>query len=98
MFPRRFSDDTYLCGSLASETVHGIQAQGVIASTKMPYTLVHDTYGCQNSKTLKGLLKIELGSDRFMVRLGCSTFRISRIFRWHYQVRTKYEVPGLPLK
>ncbi|KAJ8058406.1 hypothetical protein OCU04_012595 [Sclerotinia nivalis] len=34
IFPRGFSNDPYLCGSLASETVYGIQAQGVIASTK----------------------------------------------------------------
>ncbi|RMZ86740.1 hypothetical protein DV736_g6036, partial [Chaetothyriales sp. CBS 134916] len=29
-----FSNDPYLCGALASETVTGIQSQGVIASTK----------------------------------------------------------------
>jgi beta-glucosidase len=33
-----FSNDPYLCGSLAFETVRGIQERGVITSTKVCYT------------------------------------------------------------
>lgn len=33
-----FSNDPYLCGSLAFETVLGIQEMGVITSTKVWYT------------------------------------------------------------
>jgi len=31
-----FSNDPYLCGSLAFETIQGIQERGVITSTKVP--------------------------------------------------------------
>ncbi|KAF7894678.1 uncharacterized protein EAF01_010128 [Botrytis porri] len=40
VFPRGFSNDPYLCGSLASEIVYVIQAQGVIASTKVGFYIM----------------------------------------------------------
>jgi beta-glucosidase len=33
-----FSNDPYLCGSLAFETVRGIQEMGVVTSTKVFYS------------------------------------------------------------
>ncbi|RMZ74822.1 hypothetical protein DV737_g5701, partial [Chaetothyriales sp. CBS 132003] len=49
-----FSNDPYLAGALSSETVTGIQSQGVITSTKNSYILNH-------------LLKTELGYQGFVV-------------------------------
>ncbi|OIW32664.1 glycoside hydrolase family 3 protein [Coniochaeta ligniaria NRRL 30616] len=111
-----FSNDPYLCGSLAAETVTGIQSTGVITSTKhfianeqetnrnpsgnvsavssniddktmhelclwpfqdavhagsgnimCSYNRINNSYGCDNSKTLNGLLKTELGFQGFVV-------------------------------
>jgi len=48
-----FATDPYLCGSLAFETVLGIQEMGVITSTKVCYTTKHSywfpTNGCSTS-------------------------------------------------
>ncbi|RFU79614.1 glycoside hydrolase family 3 [Trichoderma arundinaceum] len=57
------SVDPWLAGVLVSQTVSGIQGQGVITSTKR----VNNSYGCANSKTLNGLLKTELGFQGFVV-------------------------------
>lgn len=106
----------YLCGSLAGETVRGIQEAGVIAATKhyigneqetnrnpfgnveavsdnvddktlhelylwpfanavhagsgsimCSYNRVNNSYSCQNSKLLNGILKTELGFEGFVV-------------------------------
>ncbi|KAM3086204.1 hypothetical protein ACMFMG_000341 [Clarireedia jacksonii] len=115
-----FSNDPYLCGQLAAETVQGIQDAGVIASVKhfigneqetnripstvngtaiaavssniddktlhelylwpfvdtvqrgagcvmCSYNRLNNSYACQNSKTLNGVLKTELGFEGWVV-------------------------------
>ncbi|TVY84124.1 putative beta-glucosidase M [Lachnellula suecica] len=111
-----FSNDPYLCGQLAGETVAGIEDAGVIATVKhfianeqetnrLPdgnvtsissniddktmhelylwpfadavhagaaavmcsYNRLNNSYSCQNSKALNGLLKTELGFEGFVV-------------------------------
>jgi beta-glucosidase len=106
----------YLCGTLAGETVRGMQEAGVIAATKhyianeqetnrnpfgdveavsaniddktlhelylwpfanvvhagsgsimCSYNRVNNSYSCQNSKLLNGILKTELGFEGFVV-------------------------------
>lgn len=115
------SNDPYLCGALASETVRGIQENGVVTSVKhfigyeqetnrnpstngqgqavesvssniddktlhelylwpfadavragagnimCSYNRVNNSYACQNSKILNGILKDELGFQGFVV-------------------------------
>jgi len=115
------SNDPYLAGALAYETVYGIQSTGVITSLKhyigneqetnrnpvvnannqsvaslssniddktmhelylwpfqdglragtanimCSYNRLNNSYGCQNSKTLNGILKTELGFQGFVV-------------------------------
>ncbi|KAH6682771.1 beta-glucosidase-related glycosidase [Halenospora varia] len=115
------SNDPYLCGALAAETVRGIQENGVVTSTKhfigneqelnrnpstnnqsqkvesvssniddktlhelylwpfqdavkagsgnimCSYNRINNSYGCQNSKMLNGVLKDELGFQGFVV-------------------------------
>ncbi|RYF45544.1 MAG: glycoside hydrolase family 3 protein, partial [Cytophagaceae bacterium] len=116
-----FSPDAYLSGELVAQTVEGIQAAGVQATTKhyilneqetqrnpsvdangttiealssnvddktmhetylwpfanavhagtasvmCSYNRINETYGCQNSKTLNGLLKNELGFQGYVM-------------------------------
>ncbi|KAK0117569.1 hypothetical protein ONS95_011905 [Cadophora gregata] len=115
------SNDPYLCGALAAETVRGIQQNGVVTSTKhfigneqelnrnpstnnqrqhveavssniddktlhelylwpfqdavhagsgnimCSYNRINNSYGCQNSKMLNGVLKDKLGFQGFVV-------------------------------
>ncbi|KAF8854339.1 putative beta-glucosidase M [Acephala macrosclerotiorum] len=110
------SNDPYLCGALAAETVSGIQGAGVTTSVKhfigneqetdrnpdgdvaavssniddktlhelylwpftdavhagagsimCSYNRVNNSYSCQNSKLLNGILKTELGFEGFVV-------------------------------
>ncbi|KUJ23645.1 putative beta-glucosidase M [Mollisia scopiformis] len=110
------SNDPYLCGALAAESVSGIQTAGVMTSVKhyigneqetnrvpdgdvaavssniddktlhelylwpftdavhagtgsimCSYNRINNSYACQNSKTLNGILKTELGFEGFVV-------------------------------
>jgi beta-glucosidase-like glycosyl hydrolase len=120
----------YLCGSLAGETVRGIQEAGVTTSVKhyigneqetnrnpagdvasvsaniddktlhelylwpfadavhagagcimCSYNRVNNSYSCQNSKLLNGILKTELGFEGFVVSDWGAQRRYSRVGR-----------------
>lgn len=43
-----FSNDPYLCGTLAADTVTGIQSVGVITSTKVCSSLTRDKVSCRH--------------------------------------------------